>query len=119
LTAYLEFKKPAEFNLAGRLVDADEKEEGQGAPLRALAKDKPVTVVMEHIHYVEYREKSRSSMTSGVPGGTVEARVGDRITVGCGEYTTEGLGKVDYRTGVVVARPFKAVAPYTPEPKKK
>lgn len=114
LTAYLEFTKIGEFNLAGRLVDAEGKAEDAGSAFCVVPKDEPVTATLESIW--PYR---RGYTSSGYIGcGTLEVRIGDRVLIGCGEYTT-GAKRVDgYRSGVVVVRPFKALELYTPEEKK-
>ncbi|MBX9627174.1 MAG: hypothetical protein K2X82_25450, partial [Gemmataceae bacterium] len=134
LRAYLEFTTPGEFALAGRL--ADDKAEppalalgpggGPGGPggarddgvsFRVVPKDRPVTVVLEHVDYGEHTGRFTTTMTSHVGGGTPEVRVGDRMPFGAGEYHTGGLGGGGaYRPGVVEERPFKAAAHYTPEP---
>jgi hypothetical protein len=120
LTGYLEFKQPGEFNLAGRLQDADEKAAGDGVPYRVVAKDQPITVVLEYFSHTEHTGKSRFHMSNYVKPGTVEVRVGDRALVGCGGYVTPAKpvgGKEEERQGVVVIRPFTNVEPYRPEPK--
>ena len=114
LSAYLEFVAPGEFALGGRL--ADEKAAGESVSFRVVAKDRPVTVVLEHVYYTEHRSGFRSSGASYVGGGTPEVRVGDRMLFGAGGYGTAGLGPPKkLRTGVVEERPFKATPTYTPE----
>jgi hypothetical protein len=128
LSAYLQFKRPGEFNLAGRLVNPDQKRadlstkrsdyaaphepigEAQGKPddgvaFRVRPKNDPVTVVLDHIF--------RDGSSGAVPSGTIEVRVGDRVLMRCGEYSTAGDGKPHaYREGVLIVRPFKPVEPY-------
>ena len=113
LGAYLEFTAPGEFNLGGRLVAAEAAD--AGVPFRVRPKDRPATVVLESFGYSAVRGKGRSHMTSTVPHGTLEARVGDRVAVGCGGYTTPGLTPADpAKTGVVEARPFRDAPAYEP-----
>ncbi|MBX9585308.1 MAG: hypothetical protein K2X87_33800 [Gemmataceae bacterium] len=115
LSAYREFTAPGEYALGGRLADAKEAEEV--ASFRVVAKDRPVTVVLEHVYYTERTVRFRSSGTSHVGGGTPEVRVGDRMVFGAGGYGTGGLDHPkEYRPGVVEERPFRAAAHYTPEP---
>lgn len=130
-TAYLEFRKTGEVSLSGRLADADEKGAAEGTSFRVRAKDKPVTVVIEHFGYKEYRGKE-TPLTGGSSGhvssGTLQVRVGDRLIVPCGGYETPAnqheVPRVNQReappvrTGVITAGPFKNVEPFAPEPKK-
>ena len=112
LSAYLELRKAGEFNLAGRLTEADEKTAGDGMALRVVARDQPVTVLLGWLWIRE-----GPSTIDHFPPATVEARVGDRVLLGCGGYVTPAKGDAGpYRPGVVVTRPFKDVKPYTPEP---
>jgi hypothetical protein len=118
LFAYLEFKKPGEFNLSGRLADAEEKAAGGGVSFRVLPGGKPVTVCLEYFEYKEHVGKSTSRSSGSVGPGTLEVRVGDRVLIGCGGYITPAQEKPEeYRTGVVVVRPFQVVPSYAPEPK--
>lgn len=125
LTAYLEFKKLGEFNLVGGLAEPN-ADTGEGTSLRVVPKDQPVTVLLEYFYYGEHaggeHAGQRTVSKSGAVGsGTIEARVGDRVVVGCGDYSTPGLEEleqVQYRPGVVVVRPLGAVEPYTPEQEK-
>lgn len=113
LGAVLEFTTPGTFNLGGRLAAG--KADVAGAPFRVLAKDRPAVVLMESLGYVESNGKFRSSSTSAVRPGTIEARVGDLVIVGAGGYHTSGLSGPDRdRTGVVEALPFHDVPHYEP-----
>jgi hypothetical protein len=119
LSAYLEFAAPGEFNLAGRLADADDKTAGAGFAFRVVAKDKPVTVVLEHSYYHEQTGAFNTHSSNRLGSGTLEVRVGDRVLIGAGGYSTGGIDHPqEYRPGVVLARPFKPIDTYTPEPKK-
>jgi hypothetical protein len=113
VSAYLEFTAPGTFDLAGRLDAAPAP--ARGVPFRVLPKDRPVTVVAESVGFVERTGKGRTHMTNVVPHGTLEARVGDRVAVGCGGYVTGGLTPADpAKTGVVEALPFHDVAAFEP-----
>lgn len=114
LTAYLEFTKSGEFNLGGRLADADEKTGDAGTAFRVVPKDKPVTVVLQSIW--PYRRGYTSHGSVGC--GTLVVRIGDRVLIGCGGYSTGTESEEAYRLGVVVVRPFKGIENYTPEGKK-
>lgn len=116
LVAYLEFRKPGEFNLDGRLDKAGEPAVGDGAPFRVVARDQPVTVLVGW----QWRREGAGTIDHFQPG-TIEARVGDRALIGAGAYVTgaTGDGKPEpYPPGVVVSRPFKNVEPYTELPRK-
>lgn len=114
LTAYLEFTKSGEFNLGGRLADADEKTGDAGTAFRVVPKDKPVTVVLQSIW--PYRRGYTSHGSVGC--GTLVVRIGgsgsDRMRRVLHRYRVRrGIS-----TGVVVVRPFKGIENYTPEGKK-
>jgi hypothetical protein len=111
LGAVLEFTAPGEFNLGGRLAAA--KAEVTGAPFRVLAKDRPAVVLMEYVGYAETNGKFRTSSTSTVGHGTLEARVGDVVIVNAGGYNTPGLTPPDRdKTGVVEVLPFHDIPSY-------
>ncbi len=111
--AFLEFTAPGEFNLGGRLVATESAD--AGAPFRVLPKDRPATVLMESVGFTEHTGKGRVHMTNAIRPGTLEARVGDRVAVGCGGYQTAGLTPADpAKTGVVEARPFRDAAAGAP-----
>lgn len=111
--AYLEFTAAGEYNLSGRLTDAKATE--PGVPFRVLAKDAVATVLMEYVGYVEKNGMYKTSQTSAVRHGTLEARVGDRVAVGAGGYGTPGLTPADPRkTGVVETLPFRDLPAYQP-----
>lgn len=118
LRAYLEFTQPGSFNIAGRLADAGANHDQPGTPLRVVTKEEPVTAVVEAIRCVEHTGESTYHTTNSIPSGTLEVRVGDRIVVDCGSYSTPGLAPVEYRPAVVSILPFKARGAYRPEAKK-
>jgi hypothetical protein len=118
LTAYLEFTKSGEFNLAGRLADAGATGEDGGSAFRVVARDEPITTLLGSVFYQEQRGSSRSGWLGTIGRGTHEMRIGDRVLIECGEYPAAPMEPVKaYRPGVVVLQPFKAIAPYTPESK--
>jgi len=113
LGAYLEFTAPGTFDLAGRLAAAPPAE--RGAPFRVLPNDRPVTMLLESVSYVERTGKGRTHMTNAMRPGTLEARVGDRVTLHCGGYDTPGLSPPDRdKTGVAEVLPFHDVPAYEP-----
>lgn len=113
LGAYLEFVAPGTLNLGGRL--AAEKTDDPGVPFRVVPADRPVTVMADWLDYAQHTGKSRSSMSSYAGGGTLEARVGDRVRVNAGDYVTPGLTPADpAKSGVVEARPFRDAPHYAP-----
>jgi hypothetical protein len=113
LGAYLELTAPGTFGLTGWLVGADPAE--SGAPFRVLPKGRPATVLLESFGYTEVKGKGRTHSTRAVRHGTLEARVGDRVVVACGGYTTPGLTPADpSKTGVVESLPFRDVPAYEP-----
>lgn len=114
LTAYLEFRKPGDFNLTGRLVEADVKHEDDGIPFRVLPRDQPVTV---RLGWMWRREGSHT--IDHFPSGTLEARVGDRVLIYCGGYVTPAKRNAmpePYRPAVVM-KPFKVSETYVSLPK--
>lgn len=112
LTAYLEFKQPGEFNVAGRLADGDKETTDDEASFRVVPRDKPVTVRLEHLYYFEGGWGS-----ARVEGGTIETRVGDRLMMRCGRYSLQASDATQgYRQGTILALPFSAVDPYPPNP---
>ena len=117
LTAYLEFKQPGEFNLAARMADTDKNTAGDGVAIRVLKNDRPVTVSLNYAKYCEeYISKTISLGSIIIPSGTIEARVGDRVVLSCGQYKTlVKEGQKAYQLGVIFTQPFKAVEPYSPE----
>ncbi len=117
--AYLEFKRPGEFKLAGRPADSHEKAKGGGVPIRVLPKAQPVTVLLQCVCFKENIKTDDVTMAYNVPAGTIEARVGDRVVLSCGTYRTPAHERQgDYRPGVVVTKPFKTIDSYTLETKK-
>lgn len=118
LTAYLEFKKAGEVGLCGRLADADIKATTGKSSFRVYPKDKPVTVIIEYFHYTQHRGDVRFKSSDSIPAGTLQVRVGDRVVVGCGGYTTPApeIG-AQSRMGVVTTQPFKNVAAFVEEPR--
>ncbi|HYH67362.1 MAG TPA: hypothetical protein VD866_21875 [Urbifossiella sp.] len=113
LSAHLEFVRPGAFNLSGRLaVDAAT---GPGLPVRVVAKDRPVTTVVDSFRFTAHADKVKYGSFASVGHGTLEVRVGDRILIGCGGYNTPGLTPPDRdRTGVVEVLPFHDVPSYEP-----
>jgi hypothetical protein len=119
LSAYLEFAAPGEFNLAGRLADPAAMPESAGFAFRVVAKDKPVTVVLEHSYYREQTGATNVHMSNSLGAGTLEVRVGDRVLIGAGGYHTGEIDRSkEYRPGVVLTRPFNPIDTYTPDPRK-
>jgi hypothetical protein len=114
--AYLEFKKPGEYNLAGRLADAEETTTDNGTPIRVLPKSQPVTVLLQHILYTDYPGKAKVMESGELPAGTIEARVGDRVELACRGYPTTAVQPHEaHRQGVVTIKPLRTVPPYSPE----
>ena len=126
LTAYLEFKRPGQFDLAGRLADQRDKADMPKAPetpIHVLPKDQSVTVLLEYVECAEHQGQLGKTLhvtsSGNFPPGTIEARVGDRVVLGCGGYWTPANEKQEgYRLGLVEIKKFAAVEPYTPETKK-
>ena len=119
VTALIAFKKPGEFNLAGRLIEADNKAVGRGVSMRVCPKNAAVTVFLEYCSYSQYSGKFTSSSSGEIPAGTIEVRIGDRIVVPCGGYKTSGMDRPKvYRPGAVLLRPFKPMPHYSLKRKK-
>jgi hypothetical protein len=113
LGAYLELTAPGTFNLSGRLAAGEAGT--PDVPFRVLPKDRPAAVLLESVGFVEHTGKSRYHTTNAIRPGTLEARVGDRVAVGCGGYVTGGLTPADpTKTGVVEALPFRDAPNYEP-----
>jgi hypothetical protein len=113
LGAYLELTAPGTFNLTGRLAGGEAND--PGVPFRVRPKDGSATVLLESVGFVEHTGKSRYHTTNAIRPGTLEARVGDRVAVGCGGYATGGLTPADpTKTGVVESLPFRDVPAYEP-----
>ena len=123
IRAYLEFTNPGEFNVDGKFTDVGDKSIDVRRSFRVRKKDAPVTVVLEHEDYTEVSRmkgmpESTMSKSGEIYGGTIEARVGDRICIDCGEYSTPAENKLDkFRHCEVVLQPFKPAAAYKPEKK--
>jgi hypothetical protein len=111
LSAHLEFVRPGAFDLGGRL--AADPAPRAGLPVRVVAKVRPVTAVLDSFRFTEHADQVKYGSFASVPYGTLEVRVGDRILIGCGGYTTPGLTGPDRdRTGVVEVLPFHDVPAY-------
>ena len=92
---------------------------GDGIAIRVKNQSEPVTVVLEHEDVVEHGDSElTSTKINYIYGGTIEARVGDRIRFACGEYVTPTENKPEkLRPCEVVLQPFKPAAAYEPEKK--
>lgn len=118
IRAYLEFTSPGEFNVDGKFTDVVDNSVDVRGSIRVRKKDAPVTVVLEHEDYTEVSRmkgmpESTMSKSGEIYGGTIEARVGDRICIDCGEYSIPMENKPEqFRPCEVVLQPLKPAAAY-------
>jgi hypothetical protein len=119
LSAYLQFKKPGEFNLATRLAKGKPNAVDAGVSFRVVPKNRPVTVCLEHFDYTEHTGQRTVRGSATLDPGTLEVRVGDRVSLNCGGYKgpVREPGESGQQ-GLVVVQPFTSIQPYTPDPKK-
>jgi hypothetical protein len=114
LTAYLQFERGGTLNLGGRLLNNAKNDQG-GVPIHVVPTDQPVTVVMEHFHYKQHTGESTYGSSGSIPPGTIFARVGDRVVVNCGGYSTSAEDKpATHPLGVVEALTFHPKDAYSP-----
>lgn len=106
LGSQLEFTKVGEFNLAGCLADEIDKLRDSGIPIRVAQRKDPVSAVPTYCSYWKGDQPLYRDICYFDQAQVAEARVGDRITLPCGEYYTEGPKPPQYRLGALIALPF-------------
>lgn len=123
VSAYMEFKTAAEFNVTAKLAVPEAQSRPEWS-IRVVEKDRPITTILNRADYYEPTTPGRPGFTKFFPVGTIEARVGDRLILRCGDYVVgedaknpKDVKDSPFLKGAVTVRPFKAEVPFRTDAK--